>query len=452
MYKPDFQTNPIMSEDTHSKLNHHALTEQQVKVTPTLAPEGLYGPIGEASKIVCDGFEAHPEAVFLSLMTHLTCSIHADNVTLKVGSRKTPLRCNALLIGDTGSGKGVAQDRAEYVMNMVKECIPEDEQHSHPLIARDHQGGLSTTEGIAYELRDTTDEDGDQTANDKRLYLVDEEFVSTIIKCRVSGSTLSSTLRNLFSGKTISPLIKYNRVTCTSPRVCITGHITPKEFMKEIGESNLHNGFCNRFITILLMPMAPIPFPTEHDHQALTKVTKKIAEAIHWTNTEPKVLEMSECFKNEWKTKIYELACLAPKGSLEQALMSRSAQYTLILSTFFAVMDKEEKVREQHLNAALAWIDYWHQSIRYLFDTEKEVAINEQREARAELVLNSIKQVALENNSNSFKRSLLTRKIGKRVSSAEANDALKLLQERHTPAIKLEKTGSKNCQIITLLV
>lgn len=426
-----------------------------VKIRPELRAEGYHGVIGEAALCLCDGFRALPALVFLSLMARTIASITKGNVVVKNGAQYTELRLNGLIIMRTGGGKGLGEGRAKLLTNNAERVFTSKNlDKEYPLFAPVHSGGLSTTEGIVSELRDDAETpDGKKVIgnSDKRLCVIEEEFADIFVKSRKNGSTLSQTIRKLFDGQDLSPMTKHDRIRSTNPHVCMIGHMTPKEFLAEVKTRDLFNGFNNRFITVLGIPKAVIPFPKELDEKAIDALSTKLGEAIAWSNDERRILEMSECFKNLWVTEIYRISELGPPDSLEASLMVRAPHYALIISGLFAAMDQSCVLTEKHLRASLAWIDYWHDSVRYLFNTEAEAEENKIRQEKAEQVLNAIKEIVAESGQRTFVRTKLSQKLNRKVPSKIANRALQDLQERPVPPISVLRTGLKNGQMITLL-
>jgi len=420
------------------------------KILPELRKEGYYGLLGRASSILCDGYRAHPIFTLATLMSRLSASIQRGNVLVKNGDEETKIRVNSLLIMRTGGGKGISNKRANLLIDHAMSLAssqPNDNKCT--LFSKVHDGGISTAEGLIFALKD---EDNDaENANDKRLCIVEEEFVNVLTKCRASGSTLSPLMRKLFDGGNFSPLTKYDRITSTDPHVCFVGHITPAEFLAEVKATDIANGFNNRFLTVYAVPKPVIPFPKEIDATRLDKVATELADAIHWCNDEKRILKLAPCFEEIWAVEAFRLNELGPQDSLEHRLLARAAEYTLAIAGLFAALEKTMFVTREHLIAALAWIDYWHDSIRYVFNTEAEAQENKKRELREELVLETIILIAKEHPSKSFNSTELTVKLKNRLSGKEISVALQGLQERSTPPISITKTGYCNRKIIALL-
>lgn len=441
------------SSKNDSKAENNTVNETDLdltKILPELRQEGFYGVIGRASLILCEGYRAHPNFTQATLMSRLAASIHKGNVVVKNGAQTTEIRINSLLIMRTGGGKGMSEGRASLLIEHSMSRAPsQGDDNEHTLFSKVHDGGIATAEGLIYELKD--EPHGEESANDKRRCIVEEEWVNTLIKCRTNGSTLSPVIRKLFDGGSFSPMIKHDRITSTSPHVCFVGHITPSEFLAEIKATEISNGFNNRFLTIYAVPKAVIPFPKDLDTSSLDKVATELADAIHWCNDEKRVLEMAPCFKELWAVQAFRLDQLGPPESLESKLLARAAHYALIISGLFAALEKSTLLKKEHLVAALAWIDYWQSSIRYVFNTEAEALENKKLKKREELVLETIILIAKKHPSRSFNSSELTVKLKNKLSGPEISVALQGLQERPTSPILITETGSFNRKIIELL-
>lgn len=440
------------SPNTSRSKHSYDESEELVKVLPSLREEGLYGLLGSAAKTLCSGFRAQPELVMLSLMIRICSSIPKGQVVFRNGAMITELRMNGISIMQTGGGKGISEGRADLFISHAKNYTKKGTTELD-LFAKVHSGGLSTTEGIAYELRDAQEsEDSSVTiSTDKRLCVIEEEFANIFTKCRSGESNLSQTIRTLFDGGDIAPLTKFNRVTCTNPHVCIHGHITPAEFLQSANKGHKENGFTNRFLIIFKVPKPVIPFPKDLDEEKLAPCAKQLAEAMDWCNTDERSIQLSEDSLSIWEKEVLRVSAFGEIESTEANLMYRAPHYLAILACLFSALDRSHVIEKKHILAASAWVDFWHQSITYIFDTEEENLRNQSRKEHASIVMDSILAVAKKLKTNSFKRTELTKTIGRKLTSKETNLALKDLQERPKPPIHVERTGSRNCQIITLL-
>ncbi|MFC1507968.1 hypothetical protein ACFL5R_01925 [Pseudomonadota bacterium] len=431
--------------------SEQSMFNDPLKIRPELQPVGFYGVLGSAAQVLCDGYRALPSFVALSLMARICASIYKGNVKVVNGEQETELRMNALLVMKTGGGKGLGEGRAELLIERSGLLSQLDEDEI-PLFATVHEGGLSTTEGIVADLRDeSTDKNGDiiPGVNDKRRVYLEEEFANIFSKTQSSNSNLSATIRRLFDGGSLSPLIKHDRISCTDPHVSIIGHITPKEFLEKLTSNDLYNGFSNRFITLMGIPKPVIAFPTKLDKEAISHLSEELVSAVKWCNAEERQLTMSDCFKELWEVEVVRISELGASDSLEATLMVRAPHYAIMISGLFAALDKTCTMEEKHLRAALAWIDHWHDSVRYLFNTEREAMEAERRREISDAVLAAITTVISETRTNEVRRTDLSKFLGKRYTSKQVTTALQDLQELPTPPIYIEKRA-RNLQLISL--
>ncbi|TON40053.1 hypothetical protein CGH57_23845, partial [Vibrio parahaemolyticus] len=81
--------------------------------------------------------------------------------------------------------------------------------------------------------------------SDKRLFVSEEEFANVLTHAKKGNSTLSATIRCLFDGGALEPLIKNNPIGCARPHVVIYAHITPNELLGKLDSIEISNGFLN---------------------------------------------------------------------------------------------------------------------------------------------------------------------------------------------------------------
>ena len=114
--------------------------------------------------------------------------------------------------------------------------------------------GLSSSEGLIYHVRDPvekTDNDGETTVvdegvSDKRLLLVETEFVSVLKQFERSGNTLSALLRNAWDSKPVlRTLVKNQPTRSTGAHISLIGHTTVDDlhrYLTTVDAANVHVG------------------------------------------------------------------------------------------------------------------------------------------------------------------------------------------------------------------
>ncbi|MGR5502118.1 DUF3987 domain-containing protein [Vibrio sp. DNB22_10_4] len=439
--KNDEEKKGNKDENNSSNSKSKPIDESVIKIRPKLPDKGMYGLLHRIASCLSLGTEAHYEAIFASLMSIVSISIPKSKKTMPYAASETKPRLNVLLIAKTGGGKGVSDSQT---MSLIKAAEAQSE-HDHNQIAPILFGGLASGEGIANALRDSETPELD----DKRLVIIEAEFQSVLSKCNVRDSILSSTIRKLYDGESLSSLTKSDPYTCSNPHVGIIGHITPAEFCAELSNKAIANGFANRFPIYCLFKKKGVPFPKVTNKEELNFLAQELNSVLAWANSDEGQLEYSEDYKKRYE-EVYEALCnLGPDDSVEQSLMARASHYATMYAMMFAIFDKSNLVTVKHLEAALAWISYWHSSVQYTFNTESAAKLAIEKEKFANLVLDKIKELCKKNNTNCIQKTPLNLALGRNSNSAMLSDALKNLQERPEPPITVTK-GKHNKHVITL--
>lgn len=426
-----------------------------VAVPPKLRAEGLSGVLGEIATDLSDGTEASVEFIASYLKLRIASSIPRGYYTMPFGAFKTEIRINAIYTLYSGGGKGLAEKQSNALFDVANELLDKNEISEHsglPLLSRVYTGGLSTGEGVAYELRDDIVTEKGETqkgVDDKRLCVIESEFVNLLSVCNRSGSILSGTVRKLFDGDSIEPMTKTSRTSCKAPHVHIGAHITPEELLAKLDSVSISNGFANRFPIYSGIQPVYQPIPKVIEQELLVDHAKKINSILAWCHKDQKSVTMSECYKELWIEKYSDLKQIGAKGSIEQSLMSRAPHYASMYAMLFAAMDKTTEVTAQHLMSALAWVDYWHESVRYIFNTEAAAYKADQLNLQAVEVLNTIKELISNNDGNPITRTPLKQALGKKYKSEQLTEILKLLQELPKAPIVVTK-HQHNKQVISL--
>ncbi|TOQ66312.1 hypothetical protein CGG90_22565, partial [Vibrio parahaemolyticus] len=170
------------------------------------------------------------------------------------------------------------------------------------------------------------------------------------------------------------------------------------------------------------------PFPEIVDNSQLVELANSFNEIMLWCHASPKILTASECYNELWAKKYSELKEIGATDSVEVVLMQRAVQYATMYAMLFAVLEKTTVLTAKHLTASLAWIDFWHQSVRYIFSTEKAVFSADKKNIEALEVLKKIQELIANNNGQPIARTPLQQAFGKKYTSKQLSDVLKFLQ------------------------
>lgn len=333
-------------------------------VWPDLNSSAFYGLAGDFVRMVEPHSEADPAALLVQYLVAAGCAIGRDPHTVVEADRHA-VNLYVVLVGDTTAGKkGTSWG---HVRRVVTEVEPDFRI----------RGGLSSGEGLAYEVRDPIYQQKqnpktglveeilvDEGISDKRLLVYEAEFSSVLKVATRQGNTLTAMLRDAWDGYTLSPMTKNSRICAADPHISILGHISRDELLRNITETDAASGFGNRFLwacskrSKLLPRGGAVPEAERRDH------TARLRDALTTARGIGKVERTEEAWK-EWE-RIYEPLTMG-RGGLLGAMIARGAPQVLRLSTLYALLDGSREIRPEHQRAALAVWQYCEQSATWVF-------------------------------------------------------------------------------------
>ncbi|MEZ8088121.1 hypothetical protein [Vibrio sp. 1S139] len=400
-----------------------------IKVKPQLDDKGRYGLVGDFMAKLSDSTEAIPEFMGAEVISFLSASINRGQVTTSFGATKTEPRCNALMVAGTGEGKGLSSKQFRAVKPFINDL---------QILSPEHSGGLSSSEGLVNSIRDDSeDSDGNivEGVLDKRLFVTEEEFFNVIAKSKSGSSTLSSTIRCLFDGGELAPLTKFNRIGCKKPHVVIYAHVTPKELTEKLSFIEISNGFLNRFPIFYGVRQPDVPFPKCMREDVLEELAESLERVLIWCNEEKRELTYSDEYRKLWEENYSRLRNLGARGSIEADLLVRARHYTSMYAMIFAATDCSLVIEKHHLDAALAWIDYWQQSVKYIYNTEIQSVIANEKLQVSRAVYQGIVKCIRDNGGKPIGKTPLTKLFSGRFTAAQISESLKYMQELANPPI-----------------
>ncbi|MEZ9651802.1 DUF3987 domain-containing protein [Vibrio lentus] len=402
---------------------------------PKLDNIGMYGVLKRAVDTICASTEALPTALAAEIMSWISVSTPIGSIYLRNGTGKTEVRLNAIIVAPTGEGKGIATRQFSAVRELISESEPD-------LFCPIFQGGLSTPEGLINMIRDT-DSDNDvkglEESLGSQLFVIEEEMAAIFSLANNPKSNFNPYFRGFFDGTPVAPLTKYNKISCAKPHVAFYGHITPQELLTVVKSIDLFNGFLNRFPIYHAKREKSIPIPEAISVNLIEELASELIDILEWVKEEDREMQRSNCFKLLWEEKYEQLRTLGPEDSVERALLSRAAHYALMYSMIFAVMDKSKIINVEHLKAALAWIDYWHQSITYIYSTESKRAKYTELEEKGKKVLDVIVREIKASEQDNIGKTPITKAFSGKFSSQDISEILEHLQSKPNPKIKVKK-------------
>ncbi|MEU1881904.1 DUF3987 domain-containing protein [Streptosporangium sp. NPDC020072] len=332
-----------------------------------VASEIVYrGLLGEITKAVLPDTEADPMGVLASLMTMYSHAIGSKPYVAQ-GNIKHPLIIWTLLIGATSLGrKGTARRQASAVMEMtVPELADEDAGF---IMDGCPESGAALVTGIK-NLNDPNDPIWHENDGFPCL-MIEEEWAKALMRGRMDKN-FSVNLRKLWEGKSIQSITKKDgRITLPRPHVCITGHITPKEFAATMGAADLAGGTINRFMVFSVERSKLLPFGGDLDYDEIQHLTKKLKESIV-TASKTGVIRMDPSARTHWATLYEELEALAGAGEDMEQFAGRAIPHVLRCAGIYALTTRGAVVvTRDDLEAATALMRYSIESVRYILQGE----------------------------------------------------------------------------------
>ncbi|MCV2358875.1 DUF3987 domain-containing protein [Paucibacter sp. TC2R-5] len=347
---------------------------------PVMAPQGFIDLLRGIVDAACANSEAHPVAVAVNVVALFCCAIGRGPYQ-RIGDAISHARAFALIVGKSGKArKGTAEHTPREVFRRADAILRRRSQSLDRL--RIHAGGLSSGEGVAYAIRDAREPDektgkgGDPGVNDKRLMVIESEFANVLAQVKREGNILSATIRNMWDGRDVEPLTKTSQLTATRPHVVIIGHITGHELREKSTENDAANGLLNRFMILHVHRPKLVPLPKPTPEAKLDALAEQLADAIEYaTDGNPHgnnshEVQMTPEAEAYWCDE-YEALTQDRDGKVG-SLMARSEVYARMLAMVFCLMEKRSAIEVGDLWAALAWVDYWRQSITYMFSTGED--------------------------------------------------------------------------------
>lgn len=357
---------------------------------PRGTPAMLYGIFGEIGRIAADGTEANPYAACMNAMAFFSACVGRE-VYLRIGNGTHHARLFALHVGRSSVGrKGTAMD---LLWRIIGEMDRQERTGNGGMIADDsrllpkiHTGGLSSREGVTHFLHDgiAQGETSIPPVHDKRMLAVESEFVNVLHQAGRNGNTLSAAMRDLWDGKKIMPLTK-NPVGASAPHVGIYGNITPAELLATLTATDRDNGFINRFIVFHAEMPRLEPFPRSTPAPVVAELARRLLEITSFAkggyvwdaNPELSSMDRREVTLSREASALYARLYRGELNSQKDGervagLLHRGPAYLLRMAMLFALSDLSEIIEPRHLEAAIAWVRYWRESVKFIFNNARD--------------------------------------------------------------------------------
>ncbi|MCG5494412.1 DUF3987 domain-containing protein [Ectothiorhodospira variabilis] len=331
----------------------------------------LYGVIGDIARAGSEGREVNPVAVAASAISWLSARVGPFHY-LRIGDARHPVIINTLHVGRSaiaGKGESVA------LMKRIEHRLRGGSLFNESDLLGLTDSGLSTSEGLAMLVHDGCRDGKEEVppVEDKRLWMLEEEFGGVLEKMKREGNALSASLRELFDGGSIRPKIKTSRLFATHPHYACHACITPFELREKLDGNSIHNGLANRHLVLWAERTCLVPVPPETDGSVVASLAEHLTRIITFAKGRypgermAEVITMTPEAEALYRQEYPSLKARDPMGATVTVLLERRPTITLRLAALFALSDRQIRITETHLEAALAWSRYHRDSVRFIF-------------------------------------------------------------------------------------
>jgi len=332
---------------------------------PTLPIEAIpNGIVADFLDLACSNSEADPAAVLATFLVRFGIECGTGPHAM-VGESRHTARGNCVIVGESSkSRKGTSAGPVKALFADIEGC-------------RTSPGPLSSGEGIIYAVRDEVREwrvdkksgagewiVSDPGIDDKRLFVLDEEFANALSATKREGNTLSSIIRCLYDDGNAEPLTKSNRIKATGAHVGIVTHITLFELKTRLTENEQLNGFGNRFLWVCARRNGIVPFPEPMDEYKKRKLQAALKERLDRALVAGRMAFSDEA-KSLWTIE-YPRLSMAHSG-LAGCMVNRAEAHVTRLSLIYSLIAGHDRIETQDLKAAMAFWRYCHESAFYIF-------------------------------------------------------------------------------------
>lgn len=311
-------------------------------------PAAFHGITGEFVRLVEPHTESDPNAVLIQFLIYAGSVVGRNPHRMLDGARHGT-NLMAVVVGDTSSArKGTAWAQVRGFGALVDDAWVK----SHL------SAGLSSGEGLIWAVRDPIErrepikEKGRYTGeyqtaeidpgiSDKRLLVIESEFMRVLKMAEREGNTLSITIRQAWETADLQILTKNNPAQASGAHISIIGHITRDELLRGLDSIEAANGFANRFLWVCAKRSKLLPFGGDLQDADFGRLVVQMRDVLDWCTT-PRTFGFGPGARAAWEKVYPELS--ADRLGLLGATVARAAAQVIRLSCLYAILDRSEQV------------------------------------------------------------------------------------------------------------
>ena len=309
-------------------------------------PAVYHGLVGEIVNTIAPETEADPVAILSQLLIAFGAAA-GRGTWFQVEATRHHHNEFLVLIGDSARArKGSSWDHVHRLIGAAD-----------PAITSRTLTGLSSGEGLIWSVRDPQGQD--PGAADRRLLVIEPEFVSVLKAVSREISTLSPTLRSAWDGRPLQILTRTAPAHSTGAHISVIGHITATELRHHVNPVELANGLLNRFLLLGCRRVQLLPEGGDPDPLQRTGLDRRLATTLS-TARRAGQISLSDPARRAWRDAYQRLA--EPQPGIAGAIAARAEAHTIRLALIYALLDNDRQIQPAHLDAALALWDYAQRS------------------------------------------------------------------------------------------
>ena len=217
---------------------------------------------------------------------------------------------------------------------------------------------------VERENKDGEREVVDEGVRDKRLLAYEAELAGLLKVMSRAGNNLSPVIRQAWDGGRLRTLTKNNPTKATDAHISIIGHVTRTELLRYLAETEVGNGFANRFLWLLVKRSKLLPRGGEWHRVDKAPLVSRLLSALEF-GSKPVEITMTDIAWIDWE-EVYSAISEGQVGMFG-AVTGRSEAQTRRLAALYAILGESDQIEPQHLEAALALWQYAEDSARYIF-------------------------------------------------------------------------------------
>ncbi len=331
-----------------------------------------YGLTGDIARVIEPHTEADPVALLVQFLVVFGSVIGRSAYFVAEGARHHT-NLFAVMVGLTSKGR---KGSSWAQVTRLAGALDPDWLRTRV------QSGLSSGEGLIWAVRDPIDKQepvrergsravtgyqtirADAGVDDKRLLAMESEFALVLKNLHRENNTLSAIVRQAWDSGELRTLTKNSPAQATGAHVSVVGHVTRDEVRRYMTETELANGFANRFLWVAVRRSRRLPFGGGLRAEDLAPLTDRLREAIRFAQRAGELARDAEA--DALWAEVYAPLSDGRPGLLG-AVLGRAKAQTMRLACLYALLDRSSLVREEHLTAALALWRYCVRSAGYVF-------------------------------------------------------------------------------------